>query len=614
MKRRSVFLLFILVIFFAGFSAAEDPRLEASLEAGRVTSGNPLYLYITFYGAQDVDRPEVPPVSGLQMSYRGPTTKMSVINGKVSRSITHTFLILPLKEGEYMVGPFFVDHDGKVFRSDAVRLVVTASPSSPAGPPATPPALSSGAEPDASGAYESENIFLIMEIDKRTMYLNEIVPVNIKLYVRESGLRDIEYPFYQHEGVSTTEFVEPERTREFYKGGQYDVLVFRQNIIGIQEGDFVIGPAKLNCKLMVRETTARRRSSIFGRSVFDDDFFNNMFDYRVVPIELNSGSVPITVLPFPKEERPADFEGAVGSFSLNVDINPKTVNVGDPIVVRMSVRGNGDLGTVSVPKIITGEKFKTYEPHSTTKDNTKIYEQILIPKSADVKQTPEVRFSYFNPIEERYKTEVKGPFPIEVTEKAGEASTVQIVSMPGVEETFYPQEELGQDLIFIKEDLGKAKRKGQYLRNSPVFWAGQFAPFVLVSVYYVRRRKEERIRTDKRYARFLKAPHRARKELARAKAHLSKNEMIPFYDAVFRALQDYLGGKFNIPKGNVTVPGLVERLSSAECDSAILEELKDILAKCEMARYASTVAGKESAESMLENVKKIIDHIEKLKV
>ena len=89
---------------------------------------------------------------------------------------------------------------------------------------------------------------------------------------------------------------------------------------------------------------------------------------------------------------------------------------------------------------------------------------------------------------------------------------------------------------------------------------------------------------DESYARFLKAPRRARKGLAKAASYLERSEVVPFYDEIFKTLQVYLGGRFNLPKGNITSDVIEELLRPAGADENILLMLREVFSKCEMAR------------------------------
>lgn len=620
--KKILIILCALCIAAVSAGAAEEMWLEVKLERESVSPGNPLYLYATFHGAMDAGQPKVSPIDGVQIKYVGSSTKMSVVNGKADRAITHTYLIIPLKGGKFTMGPFITEYRGKVYKAAEVNLSVNDVPSGPMsvtpGPPVGPvpgAAAAKGASgsPQEREQYAGDKVFLRMEVDKRRVYVNEMIHVRIKIYVDGMGLKEIEYPTYQHDGFSSGEFSEPEKKREGLYGVAYDTLVFDQDIFAIKDGRHILGPASLNCVLVVRKRT-QRRSSFFGRSMFDDDFFSNRIGYETYPIEIKAEEIAVEVLPFPAEGRPAGFEGAVGEFGLEVQVEPPRVNVGDPVVLRMTVKGMGNLDTVTAPKLGPSDKFKTYEPQVEKKAGMKVYEQVLIPRTDDVKEIPQVTFSCFDPTLGRYRTITKGPFPLEVTAQPKADSKVKMVSMPGVEDMFYPQEELGKDIIHIKEDVGKLRRRESYLYEDNIFRVAQVVPLALFVIFYAGYRRKERILTDRGYARSLKAPRKARKGLKKAGGYIGKKDPLPFYDTIFKTLQGYVGDRLNLSAGSVTERAAEDRLREAGCDAEILGMLRDVLSRCEMARYASSVPGGDEAKTVLEQTRKVIDHVERLRL
>ena len=184
--------------------------MEATLERNRVSIGNPLYLHVTFSGAQNVNRPEFPEVDGLKIRYVGPSTKMSIVNGRVTQSISHAYLIIPNNDGTFKIGPFSVIHSGHRYAADPVTLVVTSRPSR-AAVSSTPAASGGGSTAPSyrrgisAEKYAGDRVFLEIETSKRRVYVNETLPVEITLYSDNIGIKNIEYPNYSHEGFSSGE-------------------------------------------------------------------------------------------------------------------------------------------------------------------------------------------------------------------------------------------------------------------------------------------------------------------------------------------------------------------------------------------------------------------------
>lgn len=615
---RKVVVSLLLLMGISGTLSA-DNKFEASLELERVYPGNPVYLYLSFTGSSNIRQPEVAPVDGLNIRQVGSSTQMAVVNGVVSQSITYSYLVVPLKGGVYEIGPFFAVFGGETYRAEPVTLTVDSAPagalptspgrnqqSSAQSAPYTAPVATRG----DTAFYSGNDVFLLMEVPKNRIYVNEVVPVTIKLFVDNVGLKDIEYPAYPHEGFSSGEFIKPERKRESFRGKLYETLEFSQELSAFKEGDYVLGPAVLKCKMLSRKQRSSGRSSIFGVGIFMDDPFTT--GYETYPIELRSNGESVTVLPFPEQGKPLDFKGAVGVFSFDAAISPAEVKVGDPITIKMTVSGMGNLDTVTAPEIKEDDNFRVYEPTVTKTGNRKTYEQILIPRTSKVTSVPAVSFSFLDPMRGKYETFRKGPFPVKVFEAPESYQPLKMVAMPAGEHIFHPKEELGQDILHIKYDLGKVYPARYFILKDGYFRAIQLFMPVGFLAFYLWHRKKERIRTDRGYARLLKAPRKARTGMKKAKALLDKKDSSGFYDAIQKTLEEYLGNKFDMPKGSVTVSEVTKKLVAAGADPEMIEKFENIFSVCEMARYASSVPENEACLKVLEDTRRVIDHVEKL--
>jgi len=69
-------------------------------------------LSLTISGDQSAAAPDIQ-LSDFQVQYSGPSRQMSIINGQMSQSVTHTYLLTPTKQGTFTLGPFEVQLGGK---------------------------------------------------------------------------------------------------------------------------------------------------------------------------------------------------------------------------------------------------------------------------------------------------------------------------------------------------------------------------------------------------------------------------------------------------------------------------------------------------------------------
>jgi hypothetical protein len=124
------------------------------------------------------------------------------------------------------------------------------------------------------------------------------------------------------------------------------------------------------------------------------------------PYEYNfkSNAVELNIKPLPEKNKPSTFSGAVGKFSFEAEYDKTKCNVGDPITLKVSYKGTGNLKLITPPKLEFPEEFEAYEPK--TKDDyqnngsnvsgTKTFEYVLIPQDGGKFKLPKYEFAYFD--------------------------------------------------------------------------------------------------------------------------------------------------------------------------------------------------------------------------
>jgi hypothetical protein len=291
----------------------------------------------------------------------------------------------------------------------------------------------------------------------------------------------------------------------------------------------------------------------------------------------------------------------VGQWNLEVTAKPTEVAVGDPITFTIKVSGSGNIDTVPTPKFAGLDEFKTYEPTTkTTKDelNTtgeRVIQQVLIARSPEVKQLPEVRLVYFDPVAKAYKTADQAPMKLVV--KAGTAGQSTIVSGGN---RLRPEEKLGQDIVYLKGDLGPVAPTTPFCAT-PTFWTLNTMPVLALLGGIGWKKRTDKLRGDIAYARRVRAARDARKLLATATN----------YDETQRALQNYLGDRLNIPAAGITASIVEEQLLPRGLNNELAADLKACFETCDTARFAGGSAG-TTPTATREKVERLIDELEKI--
>lgn len=552
--------------------AVADLTVTATVSNQRVRVGETITLAIEAVGTQSVAAPALEAVDGFHARYLGPSQQVSIVNGQISARIQHRYALTAQREGQFSLGPFSLEHDGRTYATAPV--VVRVSPAS-AGQEA-------GAETDVDG----EPLRLTLSVERPRVYLHERVPVDVTLYVGQVTARDLQYPSLPADGVSIEPFGQPIRSAQVVDGERFEVLRFRTAVTPLKSGSLVLGPARTSLNVVRRP--------------------QNFFFTQRQPVELASAAVTLEVLPLPEAGRPDGYSGAVGTFQVDVAAQPTEVDAGDPVTVTITLRGDGNLAQLQPPAYSAGEGLKVYDPQLAdgSGEQVRVYEQVVIPESAAVTALPPLRFSYFDPSSGTYRTAASAAVPLVV--RASERDTDrQIVSAAGVERRRDP-EAFGRDIVYIKDEPGSLVRRDDAGIRWWVLLLWQPVPVLLyvATLWYDRRRR--RLSGDERFARATRAGRTARAALARAEAALAGADAGAFHDVLESGLREYLGAKLRLPPGAVDS----ERLRAAGLSAELVDTIVAVLGTCEQARFAP-MGGSEDRAQLLERVRAVVRDMER---
>ncbi|MCM8781939.1 MAG: BatD family protein, partial [Candidatus Omnitrophica bacterium] len=204
MKKLLSFTL-LLILCLVSTASGSDIQFEVTVDRNKIALGETLQLNLTFHGAQSVSAPKIDKIEGFDSRYLGPSTMVSIVNGVVTSSITHIYNLIPLKTGTFSIGPFSVEVQGKRLTSKPITIEVVSATSG--GQPYSRQQIQEEPPPTKISQEElKDRIFLILSAGKRKAYLNEIIPLTIRLYVNRLGVRDIQFPVIETNNFSIEKF------------------------------------------------------------------------------------------------------------------------------------------------------------------------------------------------------------------------------------------------------------------------------------------------------------------------------------------------------------------------------------------------------------------------
>ena len=427
-----------LTLATASIAEASPPAVSQSIEPATIALGEASRLTIATSGSRTPDITP-PMVAGLEFLAVGQSQRVESVNGVTTSTNSVTYDVIPREAGVYTI-------PGAT--AGAAPVVLTVNPGGGAKSPnsvggMTVPQVASG-NPAAAPAHMNADgtAFVRLRLAKHELYVGETIPVDIEVGMRDglvaslNGLPTLNGDEFTLNKLSS----EPQRTEEVIDGQPFTLLTWHSVLSAIKPGTLSL---TVETPLTVRmQTRARPDAGLLGEAGLDDFFNDPMFQNffgRTTEKDVTVASKPadFTVLALPTRDRPADFAGAVGHFSLTTDLSDRTAAVGDPVTLRMHVTGTGSFARVTAPLLQDAGHWKTYAPTSTFKEEDgigyngeKTFEEPVIATQAGVQTLPPVSFSWFDPSSRQYVQARTAPLSIDVTPAAIDGSVAHEIRPP----------------------------------------------------------------------------------------------------------------------------------------------------------------------------------------
>ena len=559
------FIKHILLFIILGISiVSAQVTFEAKLSKKKL--GINERLRIDFVMNKDGDNFNPPNFENFTVIGPNQSIRTSWLNGKKSYTKTYSYFLTPKKRGKFTVTQATIEIEGETYKTLPVKIEVTAAVDKPTNP-------------NDPNYVVSENIHLVTEISKTNPYLNEAITVVYKLYVspnvRLSNLREIDNPRYNNFWSQNIAVKELKLQNGSYKGEDYHYVVVRKMVLYPQKTD-KLELEPLSLSISVDVPTNRR--DIFGGRVM-----------QTVHKTIATLNRTITVKPLPENGKPDNFTGAVGDFSFKVSTTKNELKATEALQAKIEVSGKGNLKLFKLPVLTLPSSLEVYEPEHTEKVSTNLNgmqgkisdSYTIVPSFQGNYPIPSIAFSYFDLKTERYKTISSRELIINVTEGPTKSNLNAINS--AISNTNKRQIIASEQFSSFKTKPNLVLINTKHFFKTKLSWAVLLMPFLAIPIaIFIRKKKGERDR-DIVGMKFRKANKLARKYLSEAKKTLGNKES--FYNALERALHNYLKAKLKIETSEFSKDKIQELLKVKKVDEAIIVEFNNVLQSCELARY-----------------------------
>ena len=351
------------------------------------------------------------PNRSMQSSYQ-------MINGHTSStsSITYTYIVSATKNGTFTIPPAHVIVSGKSIASNALTIKVSGSASS--ARQQRQQQDDGGEMRDAGSHISGSDLFIKVSANKNRVHEQEPILLTYKVYTLVSltqlrgDMPDLKSFYSQEVELPQQKSFSIERVN----GRPYRTCTWSQYVMFPQmtgklqipsitfEGpyrtctwsQYVMFP-QMTGKLQIPSITFEGIVVQQNRNVDPfEAFFNGGSGYIEVKKKIVAPGIEIQVDPLP--QRPANFSGAVGKFSVSAQLDKTETKANDPVTLRVIVSGAGNLKLIKQPVVNFPKDFDKYEAKVTDKtkltssgiEGSMIYDMLVVPRHQGKYEIPPV--------------------------------------------------------------------------------------------------------------------------------------------------------------------------------------------------------------------------------
>jgi len=516
----------------------------------------------------------------------GPSTStqssISIVNGRTTQSstITYTFILSALKNGTFTIPAATIQVGGQQVTSNTVKITVSGTPQQSGGGNAgggrQRRQQQDEIRPTGSNISASD-LFITVTASKKHVVEQEPILLTYKVYTLV-GLTQLEGKMPELQGFHTQEVALPQQksfSLEQYNGRNYKTVTWSQ---------YVMFP-QMTGKLQIPSITFNGVVAMQNQYVDPfEAFFNGGAGYTEVKKNIVAPGVDIQVDPLPT--RPAGFSGGVGRFSLRAEIDKNELSTNEPLTVKVTVSGVGNLKLIKEPVIQFPRDFDTYAP--TTTDHTRLtangvegsitYEYLAVPRHHGEFDIPPIEFIYFDTQTREYQTATAGGFHLSVEKGEGDDE----IEMEGQEDI----RTLARDIRYIKTGPVKLHAQDDFFFGSTTYLVIIAVLLLLFISLFIIFRQRAIDNADLVKSRAGKANKVATRRLKKASQLMKANRHSEFFDESLRALWGYVGDKLNIPVEQLSRENISERLQERGVDGDTVSRFVEAIDECEFERYA----------------------------
>ena len=562
--KQKIYYIPILCALMSLSTYAQTPELVASVSKNKLGLNQRVKIQFTI-NKQGADNFQAPNFKNFQI-VSGPSQSISQswVNGNASFSQSYSYIVKPLKKGEFLIPAASIKLNNKILISKSVKVIVLDPVEIPK-------------DPNDPNYIAQQNVHLVAEISKSSPYVGEGIYVEYRLYVSQNiSVRDFSYTDSpQYNGFWNQDIKIRGLTTQngTYNGEQYRYVVLQKALlIPTKSGKLTIDPIEMD--IVIGVPTGR------------GDFFGNPIVKNVTK-SFASAKKFIRSKDLPIEGKPESFNGAVGDFNFIVSSSKNILKSNETATVSVKVTGNGNLKLFELPEIKTPSELEVFTPEQKEKINvtsrgirgsvTKNY--TVVPQFKGKYKVPSTEFSYFDLKEKKYVRLTSEDIFVDVLEGKELVTDSDLASNSK------------KDIVATGANFRYIQTSSTFsLANESGFYTSKFyyliliLPLLFIPIGIVIAKRNDARNNDVLGNKLRKADRLAKKYLSEAKKQLGTKEA--FYLALEKALHNYLKAKLRIETSDISKEKITELLKRKSVNESTIRSFIEVFNSCDMARYS----------------------------
>jgi hypothetical protein len=523
----------------------------------------------------------------------------------LEQGTNYFFRLVALRTGPLVLPPITVDVDGKIYSTPEISINVELPP------PSRDFKLSLSFSKDS--AYVGEPIVLtaVWYYLKEARYFYAVIPILnhpsfTALETQENGNSVRMYTT----SPSGSFYLAGEGGTQMLKNTLYNTATFKQVIVPDSAGVFDFLPGTVQAWTPIE-------SSASGTTDYSSDW-----NYSSTVVA--SKGLSLRVLPLPTKNRPADFTGIIAEeMSINSSVTHTEMNVGDPIVLTIEMKGPYSLKNAKIPplesvaELTNGFKLRSDPMNEQLKKDGKLFSQTIRVKSESVQRIPSIEVPYFNTRTGSYVVAKSKPIQITVRPtRMLTASDLEGEDIPGISRTTVRDWEEGIRFNYTGSTLlqtGQSFGIGSFIR-SPVALVLLGVPLLFLGgafVHDLRRRYREKMssRDDHPVTRQQATPFQKLRERLEM---VERGGVDHGTGEALAAWRDYMDSKLQLRPGRLTLDEMKAELSRRGLDEDIILEIGKLFSSYELYSYRQQSGGSPEFEpSILTRIASVASELER---